>query len=225
MFLVGLTGGIASGKSTVADRLVHHGVELIDADEVAREVVVPGRPAYDEIIEHFGAGVLDDDGFIDRAALARIVFADDGKRALLNAITHPRIMDAIASQLELLAATDGIVVLDVPLLVETGAKRQYDAIVVVATEPKVQIDRLVALRGMDPVEARARVQAQAPLGDKLAVATHVIWNEDGVDELIERTDDVHRALVALAERKAQADARAAEAARPSGLRREPPAPS
>lgn len=213
MLLVGLTGGIASGKSTVADRLVHHGAELIDADQVAREVVVPGQPAYHEIIEHFGSDVVDEDGFIDRAALGRIVFGDASRRAVINAITHPRIMKEIASQLELLTAFDGIVVLDVPLLVEAGPKREYDAVVVVATSAKVQIDRLVNLRGMDPKEAAARVRAQAPLEDKLAVATHVIWNTDGIRELVERTDDVHRSLDALARRKAANDgARTAQAA-------------
>ena len=204
MFLVGLTGGIASGKTTVADRLVHHGAELIDADQVAREVVVPGRPAYTEIIEHFGYGVLDEDGFIDRLELGRRVFDDASQRAVLNAITHPRIMDAIASELELLATTDGVVVLDVPLLVEMGAKRDYDAIVVVATNPPVQIERLVRHRNLSPDEAAKRIDAQAPLEKKLAIATHVLWNEGSLDDVRRQADDLYAELEELAERKAAA---------------------
>lgn len=201
MLLVGLTGGIASGKSTVADLLVHHGADLVDADQIARDVVIPGNPAHTEIVEHFGTAVLDDDGFIDRPALGRIVFGDEAKRAVLNQITHPRIMDEIAAQLELLATTDGVVVLDVPLLVEVGASRDYDAVLVVATHPAVQVERLVRLRGMDVDEARQRVEAQAPLEEKLAAATHVIWNEGTLDEVRDRTDDVYAALSSLAERK------------------------
>lgn len=204
MFLAGLTGGIASGKSTVADRLVHRGAELIDADQVAREVVVPGEPAYREIVEHFGDEVLDDDGFIDRETLGRLVFDDERQRTVLNAITHPRIMEEIASRLELLQTTDGVVVLDVPLLVEMGARRDYDAVVVVATQPGTQIDRLVRERAMTPEQARRRVDAQATLDEKLAVATHVIWNEGTVAQLRERTDAVWEELHDLARRKADA---------------------
>lgn len=204
MFLAGLTGGIASGKSTVADRLVHLGADLIDADQVAREVVVPGEPAYMEIVEHFGDEVLDADGFIDREALGRIVFDDERKRTVLNAITHPRIMEEIASRLELLQTIDGIVVLDVPLLVEMGAQRDYDAVVVVATEPETQIDRLVHQRAMTPEQARKRVDAQASLDQKMAVATHVIWNEGTVAELSARTDEVWKELHELARKKADA---------------------
>ena len=203
MFLVGLTGGIASGKSVVADRLVHHGAELIDADQVARDVVVPGQPAYMEIVEHFGPEVLDEDGFIDRQELGRLVFADPAQRAVLNAITHPRIMEEIASELELLATTDGVVVIDVPLLVEMGAKRDYDAIVVVAASPPVQIERLVRHRGMSPDEARQRIEAQAPLEQKLAVATHVIWNEQDLEAVRRKADELHATLGELARRKAE----------------------
>lgn len=202
MFLVGLTGGIGSGKSTVAARLVQHGAELIDADQIAREVVLPGNPAFDKIVEHFGPDVLDQDGFIDRPKLGAIVFADERKRVLLNEITHPAVFDRIANRLELLQAFDGLVVLDVPLLVESGAERGYDAVVVVATRPETQVKRLVARRGMAAADAEARIAAQAPLDQKLKVATHVIWNEDSVAELLARTDALAEELCALAKAKA-----------------------
>ncbi len=201
MFLVGLTGGIASGKSTVAERFVKHGADLIDADMISREITQPGTEAYREIVEHFGREILDVDGFIDRPALGAIVFDDDHQRSILNEITHPKILAEIADQLELLVAFDGCVVLDVPLLVETEVDRRYDAIVVVATREPTQIRRLVRERGMSEQEARRRVRAQAPLEAKLARATHVLWNEDSLDELIARADEV---AVALCEAAAKA---------------------
>lgn len=202
MFLVGLTGGIGSGKSTVAARLVQHGAELIDADQIAREVVLPGNPAFDKLVEHFGSGVLDDDGFIDRPKLGAIVFADERKRALLNEITHPAVFDRIANRLELLQAFDGLVILDVPLLVESGVERGYDAVVVVAAHPETQVARLVEQRGMSAADAEARIAAQAPLDEKLKAATHVIWNEDSMAELLARADAVAEELCALAKAKA-----------------------
>ncbi len=190
MYLVGLTGGIASGKSTVAERFVEHGAELIDADAIAREVVLPDTPTWRKIVEHFGADVLDADGFIDRPRLGALVFGDEGKRALLNQITHPPVISEIASRLELFTAFDGLVVLDVPLLVETEPDLAYDAVVVVATNADTQIRRLVELRGLTEQAARNRVAAQAPLEAKLARATHVIWNEGTLADLTTRTDEV-----------------------------------
>ena len=203
MFLVGLTGGIASGKSTVAARLVEHGAELIDADEIAREVVLPGTETWKKIVEHFGDGVLDADGFVDRPRLGRLVFADPDKRALLNELTHPPVIAAIADRLEVLTAFDGVVVVDVPLLVEAGVDRGYEAIVVVATRPETQERRLVEQRGMAPEEARQRIAAQAPLEKKLAVATHVVENEGTLDEVIADADALATELTLLAEEKAR----------------------
>ena len=202
MFLIGLTGGIASGKSTVAERLVRKGAELIDADTIAREVTEPGTEPYHEIVEHFGREVLDADGFIDRATLGAIVFSDSSKRAVLNGITHPRILAEIADQLELLVAFDGCVVLDVPLLVEADVGRGYDAIVVVAAREQTQIERLMKFRNLTELQARQRVAAQAPLEAKLARATHVVWNDGTIAELRERADDVADRLCALARAKA-----------------------
>lgn len=206
MYLVGLTGGIGSGKSTVAERLVEHGVELIDADQIAREVVEPGKPAWKKIVEHFGEGVLDADGFVDRAALGAVVFRDEKKRALLNEITHPPIISSIATQLEVLQAFDGVVVIDVPLLVESGVDRGYEAVIVVAAKPDTQLQRLVELRGMDRTEAQARVDAQSPLEDKLAIATHVVWNEGTMEELRSAVDEVAEDLIRRARAKAAAEA-------------------
>jgi dephospho-CoA kinase len=208
VFLVGLTGGIGSGKSTVAERFVAAGAELIDADQVAREVVVPGKPAWKKIVEHFGDEILDDEGFIDRPALGAIVFADPAKRALLNELTHPPVIEAIADQLEMLTAFDGVVVLDVPLLVEGGVDRGYDAIVVVAAKPETQLQRLLADRGMSEEEAHQRIAAQAPLEDKIAKATHVLWNEGTLEELRTEADHLAQELTALAREKTAREAEA-----------------
>lgn len=198
-FLIGLTGGIGSGKSTVADRLVAvHGMRLVDADVVAREVVEPGTPAHAAIVERFGRDILAADGRLDRPALARVVFGDDAARADLNAIVHPAVREATAAQVAELGQDGVPVVLAVPLLVEAGIPRDYDAIVVVATHPATQARRLVADRGMDPDEAWARIRAQAPLDAKLAVATHVIWNEGTLEELHARVDAVAEELWAAA---------------------------
>lgn len=207
MFLVGLTGGIASGKSTVAERLVAHGAELIDADLVAREVVLPGRPAWKKLVDHFGDEILDQDGFVDRRRLGRLVFDDPAKRTLLNEITHPPVLETIADRLEVLTAFDGVVVVDVPLLVETGMERGYEAVVVVASHPETQVRRLVDLRDLSEQEARNRVEAQAPLAEKLAVATHVIWNEQGLAELEAEADQLAQELTGLARDKAERRAR------------------
>lgn len=201
MLTVGLTGGIASGKSMVAQRLAEHGMDLIDADQIAREIVLPGTRTWKKVVEHFGESILDDQGFVDRPALARIVFTDPDKRVLLNELTHPPVIEEIANRLELLQCFDGVVVLDVPLLVEVGASRRYDAVMVVATKPETQVERLRRERGMSEADAWARINAQACLEDKLAVATHVIWNEGTLTQLYEATDRVAADLLHRARAK------------------------
>lgn len=198
MLRVGLTGGIGSGKSEVSRRLVARGAVLIDADLLAREVVEPGTPGLAAIVEAFGREVLLADGTLDREALGRIVFADPESRKRLNAIVHPLVGAATTARFEAALAADpaAIVVHDVPLLVESGLGRAYDAVVVVAARPETQLHRLVALRGMTEADARARMAAQASLEDRLAVATHVIWNDGALDELDAQVDEVWRALVA-----------------------------
>lgn len=198
MLRVGLTGGIGSGKSEVSRRLTARGAVLIDADLLAREVVEPGTPGLAAIVEAFGPEVLLPDGALDREALGRRVFADPEQRRRLNAIVHPLVGAATTARFEaaLVADPDAIVVHDVPLLVESGLGRAYDAVVVVAAQPATQLHRLVALRGMTEDDARARIAAQAPLADKLAVADHVIWNDGDLGALDEQVDRLWQALVA-----------------------------
>jgi dephospho-CoA kinase len=207
VYLVGLTGGIASGKSTVSEQMALRGAEVIDADLIAREVVLPDTSAYQKIVDHFGKGILDEEGFIDRPALGKVVFGDPAKRTLLNELTHPPIFQAIAERLELLQSFDGVVVLDVPLLVETGAARSYQAVVVVAASPEVQLRRLTLLRGMAEEDAQARIDAQASLPERLAAATHVLWNEGSMDDLLARTDALMDELLEAAAAKVAAEER------------------
>ncbi|MFO8074690.1 MAG: dephospho-CoA kinase [Actinomycetota bacterium] len=204
MYLVGLTGGIASGKSTVAERFTERGAEVIDADQISREVVLPQTPTWHRIVSHFGQGILDDAGFIDRDRLGAMVFADAGQRAVLNELTHPPILREIANRLEVMTHLDGLVVVDVALLVEMGAPIEFDAVVVVATHPETQEDRLVEERGMDRDAAQQRIGAQASLEDKLAVATHTIWNEGDLTALRARTDEVIDELEAAARERSEA---------------------
>ncbi len=204
MLRVGLTGGIGSGKSEVSRLLAAHGAVVIDADVLAREVVEPGTPGLAAVVEAFGEQVLRPDGSLDREALGRVVFADPAQRARLNAIVHPLVGAATAERFAAAEAADpdAVVVHDVPLLVEVGMHRAYDAVVVVAAEPQTQLRRLVELRGMAEEDAGARIAAQAPLEDKLAVATHVIRNDGSLDELAEQVDRLWEELQALARRQA-----------------------
>jgi len=181
VLLVGLTGGIGSGKTEVSRRLADLGAIVVDADVIAREVVEPGTPGLDQVVARFGPDVLDREGRLDRDRLAALVFADPSARSRLNAIVHP-LVRARTAELVVAAATadpHAVVVNDVPLLFETGlaGSGQYDVIVVVAAEPETQLRRLVDQRGMAPADAEARIAAQAPLADKLAVADYVIRND------------------------------------------------
>ena len=199
MLTVGLTGGIGSGKSAVSALLVSYGAALVDADKVAREVVEPGTAGLAAVVEEFGRDVLRPDGTLDREALGKRVFADKEALARLNAIVHPRVGERTA---DLMAAAEAggakVLVHDVPLLVENGLAPLYAEVVVVAASPRTQLDRLVRLRGMTPDDARARISAQAPLDDKLAVATHVISNDGPLEELEPQVRAVWEALVARA---------------------------
>ena len=173
--MIALTGGIATGKSSVADLFQQLGAIIIDSDVLAREVVAPGTPGLAQVVERFGRSVLSGDGALDRAALGRLVFADDQARADLNAITHPLIQQRRRELLD--AAPDGAVVIQViPLLVEIGVADQYDVIIVVDLDPQLQIERLRARDHLDEEQARARIDAQALQSERLAVATHVIDN-------------------------------------------------
>ena len=195
MRTVGLTGGIGSGKSAVSRLLRSYGAVVVDADLIAREVVDVGTPGLAAVVEAFGPEVLRPDGGLDRPALGRVVFADSTALATLNAITHPRIAERTAEVFaEAAAAGAQVLVHDVALLVQHGLARRYDAVVVVAASPSTQLDRLVRLRGMAEEEARARIAAQAPLEDKLAVATHVIRNDGPLEELEPQVERVWTSL-------------------------------
>jgi dephospho-CoA kinase len=175
--VIGLTGGIASGKSTVGRMLREEGAPVVDADLLARQVVEPGRPAYDDVVREFGADVVAPDGTLDRKRLGEIVFADDARRRRLNQITHPRI--AAASQAEIAAhgaAGAPVVFYEAALLVENGLHRGLDGLVVVRATPEQQVERCMRRDGVTEEQARARIASQLPLTEKLAVATHVIDN-------------------------------------------------
>jgi len=182
---VGLTGGIGSGKSTVGKLLVQRGAALVDADQLAREVVEPGTEALARVVERFGRDVLSADGRLDRKALASIVFHDDDARLDLNAIVHPAVGALMAERLTALAPTDEIAVLDIPLLVEGGARERYPVagVLVIDSPVDLAVERLVALRQMDRLDAERRAAAQASRSDRLAQADYVVLNIGTLPEL------------------------------------------
>lgn len=181
--IVGLTGGIASGKSTVAAMLRALGAPVVDADAIAREVVEPGQPALAEIVGRWGPGVLGPDGRLDRKRLAAIVFADPDERRALEAITHPRIAERSRARIAEFAARGApAVVYEAALIVENKLYEWMDALIVVAVPPDVQRARLMARDGITAAEADARIAAQLPLADKVAVATYVVDNSGSVDD-------------------------------------------
>jgi dephospho-CoA kinase len=187
MLRVGLTGGIGSGKSTVAGRLAEHGAVLIDADRLAREVVEPGSDGLAEVVAAFGTGVLAGDGSLDRAKLAATVFSDDDARQRLNAILHPRIGARTA---ELLAAAppDAVIVHDVPLLVENDLAPNYHLVVIVDAPVEIRVERLVQTRGMSEQDARARIESQATDAARRAAADVWLDNGGSRDEVLAAVD-------------------------------------
>ncbi|RZS34943.1 dephospho-CoA kinase [Herbihabitans rhizosphaerae] len=182
MLRVGLTGGIGSGKSTVANRLAEHGAVVVDADQLAREVVAPGSDGLAEIVRAFGEDVLRDDGSLDRPKLGELVFADPEHRATLNGIVHPRV-GARTAELMAAAPPDAVVVHDVPLLVENGLAPAYHLVIVVDAPVDVRVRRLIADRGMSEQDARARIAAQADEVRRRAVAD--VWlDNSGAREVV-----------------------------------------
>jgi dephospho-CoA kinase len=196
--LAGLTGGIASGKSTVSRQLAGLGCHVIDADVLAREVVAPGEPALAAIVEAFGREVLQPDGSLDRARVGALVCADAAKRKRLEAITHPTIAARRQAALDELTARgfDGIVVQDAALLIEVGGHATVDRLVVVFAEPAVQRERLMRRDGLDAAEAERRIASQMPLAEKAALAHYVIDNSDSPEETAAQVRAVHAALLA-----------------------------
>ena len=195
MLLVGLTGGIASGKTTVSAMLAERGAEVIDADHIARQVVMPGTPAWCKIRDHFGPGVLHPDGQLDRQALADIVFADKSKLALLNEITHPAIFARIADRLEAHHGQDVVVVLDAALLIEAGLAGGVDVVVVVHSPREIQVERLAA-KGVGATDARNRIASQLEPEKRLASADIVIDNGGSLEDLSRQVDTLWEDLQA-----------------------------
>ena len=191
---VGLTGGVASGKSTVSAILAELGAVVVDADLLAREVVAPGTEGLAEVVATFGEGVLTADGGLDRPAMGAIVFGDEAKRRALEAIIHPRVR-ARGRALEAEAPEGAVVVHDIPLLAETGQARNFDAVIVVDVPTEVQVRRMVELRGMTREEAESRVAARASREQRLAVATHVIDNTGTLEDLRLRVAEVFEQVV------------------------------
>ncbi|MBF4160933.1 dephospho-CoA kinase [Nocardioides acrostichi] len=194
---VGLTGGIASGKSTVARMLVDLGAVLIDGDALAREVVQRGTPGLAAVIEEFGEGLLTPDGDLDRPALGQLVFNDDDARKRLEAIVHPLVFERYAA-LEAAAPEGGLVVHDIPLLAETGRAGDFDAVLVVDVPRELQVERMLCDRGMSADDAASRINAQATREQRLAIATHVIDNSGSLGALRERVEQVHAELLTAA---------------------------
>ncbi|HEY7869202.1 MAG TPA: dephospho-CoA kinase [Methylomirabilota bacterium] len=195
--LVGLTGGIATGKSTVTALLASPSVRVVDADALAREVVEPGTPAYARIVAEFGRDVLQPDGRLDRARVGQIVFPDPAKRKWLESVTHPAIrarFERIMADLER-QGFDGILIWDAALLVESGGHKNMDKVVVVTTDPDTQLRRLTARDGSSEAAARARTASQMPLAVKARAGDYVIDNSGTREQTEARVREVYRALL------------------------------
>jgi len=195
MYLIGLTGGIASGKSVVAARLAERGAVVVDADKLAREVVEPGTPALAAIADRFGADVISADGSLNRPALGAIIFTDPEARLALNAITHPAVWKRAR---ELFAEAesadpDAVVVYDVPLLAEAAADRPitFDLVVVVDASAETRLKRLVELRGLSEDEARQRISSQASDAERLALADVVIASDGSLADTLAQADALY----------------------------------
>jgi len=193
---VGLTGGIATGKSAVARVFAGLGAHVVDADRVAREVTAPGTPGLAAVARAFGREVLRPDGSLDRARLAGIVFADPGQRRLLESLLHPLILAEVDRRLEELARRDpaGIAVVEAALLLEAGRRDAFDAVVVVSSRREEQLRRLADRDGLEAGEAGRRIDAQMPLGEKRRLADIVIDNDGSPEECRRRAEEVFREL-------------------------------
>ena len=196
MIVVGLTGGIGAGKSTVSTMLAERGAVIVDADAIVRELQAPGAPLLDVLAARFGSGIIDADGALDRAALAAIVFDDRSALDDLNALVHPAVRAEIAVRVRAWADTDDVVVLDIPLV--TDPRRDHmEALVVVDAPVEVAVERLVAQRGMSEVDARARVDKQLSREDRVAIADRVIDNGGDRQSLVRQVDETWRWMRSL----------------------------
>ena len=190
---VGLTGGIASGKSTVSTILAELGAVVIDADALARDVVARGTPGLAAVVAEFGPALLTPDGDLDRPAMGALVFGDPDARRRLEAVIHPLVHERSA-QLEAEAAADAVVVHDIPLLAEVGRAGSFDAVIVVDAPPELQVSRMVQERGWTRDDAESRIAAQATREDRLAIATHVVDNTGSLEALRDQVERVYAEL-------------------------------
>ncbi|MGH2710313.1 MAG: dephospho-CoA kinase [Actinomycetota bacterium] len=198
MILVGLTGGIGSGKTTVARMLQERGAVVVDADELARDALEPGTRAFKHVCDLFGDEILQDDGRIDRAALADVVFADEEKRRALESITHPEVFRLLAGAVEMHRDTSAVVVFDAPLIIETGFHEAVDVLVVVTAPVEQAIERVHRDRGMTPAEASVRIAAQADPQARKEAADMVIDNSGDLASLEKKVDELWADLAARA---------------------------
>ena len=198
--LVGVTGGIGSGKSTVAGMLADRGAVVIDADVLARRAVDPGAPGHDRVAEEF-PDVVDEAGEIDREALAAMVFGDEEARRKLERIVHPEVFRLMDEELATYRDTDRIVVFDAPLIVETGAHEGFDFLVVVSAPEETQVERVIRDRKMTEDSARRRIAAQLPLAEKEAVADVVINSDGPIEDLEPQVEELWRELRSRAEER------------------------
>ncbi len=187
MLEIGLTGGIGSGKSTVASLLVQRGALLVDADAIVRELQEPGSPVFEAMVERWGQDIVAGDGTLDRQAVADLVFGDPDELLALNAIVHPAVGDEMTRRRDALAGTDATVVLDIPLLVESGHEG-YGGIVVVDLDPEMSVQRLVEHRGFDEEDVRQRIARQVSRSDRLAKADFVVSNSGTPEDLEAEVD-------------------------------------
>jgi dephospho-CoA kinase len=200
MLKVGLTGGIASGKSTVSKIFASFGAKVLDADEVAREVLLPGQPAWTRLRQVFGEGFFHPDGTVKRKQLRKLVFADPEKRSQLNAIVHPEVMREINRRSEVLSssAQNGVLLVDVPLLLEVGVANRFDKVVVVYVSESVQINRLQQRDGISEEEAKQALKVQMALSKKVEQADYLIDNSGTLEETLAQVEKVWDELLELA---------------------------
>jgi dephospho-CoA kinase len=198
MLRVALTGGIATGKSYCLARFAGLGVPVVDADRLARDAVLPGSSGLRAVVDRFGAGVLGANGALDRPALGRIVFGDAKARAALEAIIHPEVYRHIREWFANLPAGTRLAIADIPLLFETGHNHDFDAVVVAACDPEEQVRRVMARDDLSAGDARARLAAQWPIGEKVKRATRVIWTDGGFAETDRQVVDTYNLLLSAA---------------------------
>ena len=196
MLEVGLTGGIASGKSTVAAMFQGLGAALVDTDRLARRAVEPGSPGLARVVESFGPGVLGPDGALDRRGLRRVIFSDPGARARLNAIVHPLVLEMVEAELGRLGEENpgGVALVDVPLLFEVGWQARFACVVLVYVPPRLQVERLMARDQVDRKAAEAALAAQMPIEEKRGLAQFVVDNSGPLQETQRQVEEVYARL-------------------------------